>query len=788
MRRNQPPNKARRGANLVWRAMDLHLHTPASSDYQEPKATYLDVLQTAEARGLDIIAFCDHNTVAGLRHLREEIAELELLERLKRLMPEETSRLNEYRRLLDKILLLPGFEFTATFGFHIMGIFPPETTVRELEHLLLSMNVPRDQLDRGAVAVGATTDVITAYRLIAEAGGLAIAAHANSTNGVAMRGFGFGGQTKIAFTQDMNLCALEVTDLDQKGRRSTAAFFSGTKPEYPRRMHCITGSDAHRLTRDPSNSKNLGIGDRATDVLLDEVNFESLKALFSGSDFARVRPHVPGGSPSQPEFDHVQQAREEGANLVQAFHDSMQQRGGKLYTVISDVCAFANTNGGTVYIGVSADPKQAPVGVPEHEQAVRELRSSIARMLTPPIACSVDLQDSQGKKIIRVLVPRGDDPPYAIEDNKIYVREEAETSLAVRDEIVQLVLRGKAAARAVTAPAAVAAAPAEAAVTATEPAPVAVVAVEAPRPAAVGLGLAQAQPPASPPKTGVEIMATEERDGTRYHTMRDLRNGSVVKNVTRTSARKLWHYAITAREAGPLNPNLVTWQGDIGLWRKTHKGGQTRYDLVQRSAGELRVFYGVTEDGIHGPWRKLVEQDERLQPPQAPLLLGAAGSELGVLPSTADTTITSVEAAPAGMQAVSETEAEPPAEVVSLLAEAAEAFDLPVPGGAEDVSAPLIDLEAAAADETAPEPEHASVDEAVAPAEPETNGAGRPARKSRGGRGSRGSGSSKKATKTRAAPAGKTAAKSARKQAGAAAKTPSRSRTRRPKAAPDGGE
>lgn len=779
MRRNQQ-SKSKRGANLVWRTMDLHLHTPASSDYQEPKATYLDVLQTAEARGLDIIAFTDHNTVAGLRHLREEIAELELLERLKRLVPEEANRLSEYRRLLDKILLLPGFEFTATFGFHIMGIFPPETTVRELEHLLLSMNVPRDQLDRGAVAVGATTDVLTAYRLIAEAGGLAIAAHANSTNGVAMRGFGFGGQTKIAFTQDLNLCALEVTDLDQKGRRSTAAFFSGTKPEYPRRMHCITGSDAHRLTRDPINPKNLGIGDRATDLLLEEATFEALKELFAGSDFARVRPHVPGGSPSQQEFDHVQQAREEGANLVQAFHESMQQRGGRLYAVISDVCAFANTNGGSIYIGVTADPKQPPVGVPDHEQAMRELRSTITRMLTPPIECALDVRDTRGKKVIRVLVPRGDDTPYAIDDNRIFVREEAETSLAVRDEIVQLVLRGKAAARVVAEPAQPSPADSAARLDRVPAETVTVSAVEAPAPAAVAVGLSQAHPPATPPKTGVEIVASEERDGVRYHTMRDLRNGSVVKNVTRSSARKLWHYAITAREAGALNPHTVTWQGDIGLWRKTHKGGQTRYDLVQRTPDDLRVFYGVTEDGIHGPWRKLVEADERSQAPVAPLLSDAPSSvaEAGLapMPSTADTTMTLEDMVPLPM--ADEGVEEPPDEVVEMLEAAAAGFELPAPGGAKEASS-MAGLE--------PEGEHVPVDEAVLPPAPEAanNGtAARPARKSRGSRG----GASKKAAKATAQRASKAASKTTRKQAAGAAKSASRPRTRRPKTPPAEGD
>jgi hypothetical protein len=749
--------------------MDLHLHTPASSDYQEPKATYLDVLHQAEARGLDIIAFTDHNTVAGLRRLRDEIEELELLERLKRLLPEESGRLAEYRRLLEKILLLPGFEFTATFGFHIMGIFSPDTSVRELEHLLLSMNVPRDQLDRGAVAVGATTDVLTAYRLITEAGGLAIAAHANSTNGVAMRGFGFGGQTKIAFTQDPNLCALEVTDLDQKGRRSTAAFFSGTKPEYPRRMHCITGSDAHRLTRDPQNAKNLGIGDRATDLLLDEVSFEALKALFAGSDFARVRPHVPGGGPPQAEFDHVQQARDEGPNLVQAFHESMLQRGGKLYSVISDVCAFANTNGGTIYIGVSANPEQPPIGVPDHEQSIRELRTSIARLLTPPIECTVDVQNSRGKKIIRVLVPRGDDPPYAIDDNKIYVREEAETSLAVRDEIVQLVLGGKVARRAepeATPAAAVVAAPVEAA-----PAPVSVTAPaeSVTASAAAPGGPSPAPAVVGPPRTGVEIVASEERDGARYHTMRDLRNGSVVKNVTRSSARRLWHYAISAKEAGALNPSAVTWNGTIGLWRKTHKGGQTRFDLVQRTDDGLRVYYGVTEDGIHGPWRKLVEADERLAAPAVPALPSAEAApehEPAEFPVVADTA--AIEAAVPSPEA--------PMAAEAPLERTAETVDLPAPGGAEDAGAPLIDLEAVAADDDAV---HPGVDEAAQPpaaVETEPNGAGEPA--ARKSRGRRGSGSSKKAAKT----ATKTAAKAARKQAGAAAKKASRPRTRRPKA------
>ncbi|HQJ52486.1 MAG TPA: transcriptional regulator, partial [Anaerolineae bacterium] len=101
--------------------------------YQQPNTTYLKILQKAEEKGLDIIALTDHNTVAGIDAIRSRIEELELLERLKRLRDDERRELEDYRRLGRKMLILPGFEFTATLGFHILGIFPPETPVRELE-------------------------------------------------------------------------------------------------------------------------------------------------------------------------------------------------------------------------------------------------------------------------------------------------------------------------------------------------------------------------------------------------------------------------------------------------------------------------------------------------------------------------------------------------------------------------------------------------------------------------------------------------------------------------------
>ncbi len=574
--------RSRNSTQNQWYKVDVHIHTPASSDYQQPDVTILEMLQEAERKGLDIIALTDHNTVAGYRQLQDEIENLELLERLNRLQNDEMHRLKEYRRLLEKLLVLPGFEFTATLGFHILGIFPPNTNVRDLEFLLLELNIPSEKLDTGATDVGATSDVLKAYEVIDEAGGIAIAAHANSNHGVALQGVRFGGQTRIAYTQDPHLHALEVTDLEKRSKRTTARFFDGSKPEYPRRMHCIQGSDSHRLIGDPNDKRHLGLGDRVTEILLPERSFEELRNVFLGEDFTRTRPYRPRAS--QP-FDHIQAARKEGPNIVQEFHEQYSKRGGYLDAIVADVCAFANTNGGTLYIGISDDANKPPVGVGKSAtRAINSLQSQIQERITPALNITVDEKESQGVKIARVVVPRGKEPPYTMDDSQIYVRTEAETTLAVRDEIVELVRRGKGAAPTLT------------------PTPKS-------DPPPQGKGTSKKIGTIDPPRTGVEIANTEDRNKTRYYTMNDLRNNNLVNNVTRRSARNLWRYAIEEAENNPVKPDQVHWVGDLGLWKRRKHRNQTRYDLVQRDGNKIRTYYGVTEEGLHGPWAELIGED-----------------------------------------------------------------------------------------------------------------------------------------------------------------------------------
>ncbi|NJN81412.1 MAG: hypothetical protein HC802_03440 [Caldilineaceae bacterium] len=100
-----------------------------------------------------------------------------------------------------------------------------------------------------------------------------------------------------------------------------------------------------------------------------------------------------------------------------------------------------------------------------------------------------------------------------------------------------------------------------------------------------------------------------KRQGLQYHSIRDLRNGHIIKNVTRKGARKLWNYAIQQHEDSPVDAAKVEWQGDVGMISSAKRAGKVRYDLALRENGSLRVFYGVTEDGMEGHWSAFVQEE-----------------------------------------------------------------------------------------------------------------------------------------------------------------------------------
>jgi len=239
---------------LRWYRIDLHLHTPASEDYVEKNVSYLDVLREAERRGLDMIAFTDHNTVAGYEALINEIAFLERLEAGGRLNEQEKADLAEYRRLRSKIAILPGFELTTRYGSHLLGIFSPSMRdcISRIKAVLFQLGVPYEKMGLGTTSVPGTQAFLEAYKIINEAGGIVIAAHINSPTGVLAVAQSLPtGAARVTATQSPYLHALEFAGFHSPQLNGFASphWYDGTNLGYERRMFCLQGSDAHRLVQ-----------------------------------------------------------------------------------------------------------------------------------------------------------------------------------------------------------------------------------------------------------------------------------------------------------------------------------------------------------------------------------------------------------------------------------------------------------------------------------------------------------------------------------------------------------
>jgi len=109
-----------------------------------------------------------------------------------------------------------------------------------------------------------------------------------------------------------------------------------------------------------------------------------------------------------------------------------------------EVVAFANTNGGTIYIGVSDDGAIIGVETPDKVllQAVNVIRDSIKPDVTMFTDCTIE--KNQDKNIIKIFVQRGVARPYYLSEkglkpSGVYVRQGSASVPASDDAIRQMI-------------------------------------------------------------------------------------------------------------------------------------------------------------------------------------------------------------------------------------------------------------------------------------------------------------------------------------------------------------
>jgi ATP-dependent DNA helicase RecG len=101
------------------------------------------------------------------------------------------------------------------------------------------------------------------------------------------------------------------------------------------------------------------------------------------------------------------------------------------------VASFLNAGGGTVLVGI--DEEGAVVGVPDPHENALQLWRSLAARLSPTALFSANVEEVDGKSVIVIDVPPGEDAPY-VYDGRITVRRGTQSHPATAQEISSLIL------------------------------------------------------------------------------------------------------------------------------------------------------------------------------------------------------------------------------------------------------------------------------------------------------------------------------------------------------------
>lgn len=247
---------------LKYKKMDLHVHTPASHDFKNKEITPEQIVQHCQSVGLDAIAITDHNTGEYIDKIKEAAK--------------------------GKVIIFPGVEISCVggqSGIHIIGIFDVDKTTRDIEAILAKLDIEPERYGKeDAITQKSVNDVIN---IISERGGIAVAAHCQSSKGVLRE---MQGLQRTEIMNNPNLLAVEASlesdflnEEKAKNKKRTIDILNGEDINYKRKLAVYIASDSRKDGIEGHCIE--GIGDKFTYFKTDnEITLESLRQCFIDRD------------------------------------------------------------------------------------------------------------------------------------------------------------------------------------------------------------------------------------------------------------------------------------------------------------------------------------------------------------------------------------------------------------------------------------------------------------------------------------------------------------------------
>lgn len=176
--------------------VDLHVHSPRSADYAPDdagarNATANEFVMAWIERGFDLIAITDHNSGAFVDAALAAAEEISATEG-------------------KNIRIIPGVEMYVSPGVHVLGLLPTGGTA-QISDLLsrLGMSVA----EQGKETALITRPIAEVAEAVHSRGGIIIAAHCSSTNGLVEE---LDGQTRLDWLREVDALEMNSSTADAK--------------------------------------------------------------------------------------------------------------------------------------------------------------------------------------------------------------------------------------------------------------------------------------------------------------------------------------------------------------------------------------------------------------------------------------------------------------------------------------------------------------------------------------------------------------------------------------------
>ncbi len=286
-----------------FRKCDLQMQTPADAAHwlgekfdvdNDPKSAAEAYIKGCYEAGLEIIAITDHNFKS------------------KKFIPYLIEAAKQLASDYDyPLTIFPGFEFTANVGqgLHVLGIFPPDRDLDEIDHVLTRCGVPtpRQKPDGGhhpsTKSLREILKEIQTRNSDGELEGIVVLPHSQSNSGIFDKEK-IAEWLQISEFTNPDLYALEVPKSPSKmskGWQKLLANGNECEAQWKRErsIACILSSDTKSIA-DRGKTDHV-IGSRYTWMKMSQPSLEAIRQCFLDSN-SRIR--LSDACPDNPEFGY----------------------------------------------------------------------------------------------------------------------------------------------------------------------------------------------------------------------------------------------------------------------------------------------------------------------------------------------------------------------------------------------------------------------------------------------------------------------------------------------------